>query len=286
MKYAVEFDNVIKKFADITALNRLTFSVKFHTVHAVVGHNGAGKTTSFLIANKLLGYDNGVVRINGVDLKKISYGELSNLALVSDKVKLYKELTVNEILDFYMNLFSIKEKNKKDSIIAEFGLESYLKKKIGALSTGMYKKTLLAISFLTEPQLLFLDEPFSGLDPIALREISDIIKHKKKRLGTTIIISSHVLDEIELIADDITVLNNGECCFSGRLDELFSRYSVTDKFEIITKGSGEEKKFEVSGYAGLEQVINKIFSEKLKIISFERKTMRLSRLYERIFENK
>ena len=211
-----KFENVTKSYKKLKALDDFTWDIEEGKIQALLGHNGAGKTTAFMIANKVIPYNKGRVLFKDQDIKKMSKKQVQRTGFMTEKLKLYDELNVKETLSFFADIYGIKDKKKKiASLIDNFDLGDFLKKKISKLSTGMYKKTVICTTFLNEPDILFLDEPFAGLDPVIVKDISSILKNYIKTGDKTIVLSSHNLSEIEAVSEKITIMKDGRLIVKG-----------------------------------------------------------------------
>lgn len=189
----VKFSNVTKKYSDIRALDDISFEINNNDkIIGIIGHNGAGKTTLFMIANGLAQPNSGDVIINNYSLSSERNKIQSITGLFTDKLHLYAILTVKECLMYFLQVHS-QDKKSYNKYVDEFKLSSFENKRISELSTGMLKKVLLAISMVNNPQVLFLDEPFSGLDPEARLDFGQTIKDIKDKENVQVLISSHDL---------------------------------------------------------------------------------------------
>lgn len=219
----VEFINVTKMYRKFTALDNVSFDLKEDDITGIIGHNGAGKTTLFMIANGLCKLNSGEIIINGYKLSKDLQAIKGITGFSSDKMFLYNNLTVKECIRFFMGLNNVKS-NTYEYWLRLFKIEEYKNKKISKLSTGMLKKVYLLISVVHSPKVLFLDEPFSGLDPNARGEFIDIIKHLNKKEKLKIIISSHDLHELQNIVQTVVVLKKGKVVEQGVISRLMYKY--------------------------------------------------------------
>jgi ABC-2 type transport system ATP-binding protein len=176
-----------------------------------LGPNGAGKSTTIRILSTLLKPTRGKVKINGFELLKNPDGVRKSIGLVAEKVILYDLLTLRENLEFFgaLNQLSLKEIEKKIKFwVKKLKLEKWINHKVGTFSTGMKQRVNIIRALLTEPKVLFLDEPSLGLDPQTTRLIRDFIKDLKKE-GTTIILTTHDMHEAELLSDRVAIMDHG-----------------------------------------------------------------------------
>lgn len=280
-----KFENVTKSYKKQRALDSFTWEIEEGKIQALLGHNGAGKTTAFMIANKVIPFDEGKVYFRDKEVRKISNKEMQRIGFLTEKLKLYDELNVIETLSFFADIYGIKNKKKKiANLVEEFALGDFLKKKIAKLSTGMYKKTLICTNFLNEPDILFLDEPFAGLDPVIVKEISRILKDYIRSEGKTIILSSHNLSEIEAVSEKITIMKDGKIIVSDSLKNLFDRYKIDKSFNISYLDNSLEKMILVKDERELYNKLKEL--ENKHILSISENKISLDHIYNQIYTEK
>ena len=280
----IKFKNVVKKYGKNIALNNMSWSVDEGEIHGLLGHNGSGKTTSFLVANRMTKFDEGEVKVFNKRLVDLSTQEIQKIGLLTEELKLYKDLTISESLSFFCEIFSIKgKKDKIKEISGIFDFENYIDKKIKHLSTGMYKKVVIAITFINDPYIVFLDEPFSGLDPVIVRQITEILKFYKKERGTTIVVSSHNLHEIEEIADQITIMKEGKNVISEKIGKLYSKYDINKSYSISYLNKNEEINEKVNDEISLADKLVYIRNEGFTIIKIQENKIKLTDIYNKIY---
>ena len=279
----IKFENVNKIYKKNHALKDFSWSVEKNKIHALLGHNGAGKTTSFLIANKLIPANSGEILLFGKN--RISKKEMRNIGFLTEKLKLYEDLSVKAVLSFFCDIFSIKDKKKKISELADiFGLNDFLSKDIKKLSTGMYKKTALAVTIINDPEIIFLDEPFAGLDPVIVKEISNILIEYKENRGKTIILSSHNLREVEAVTEHITIMKDGEKIISDSLENLFDKYRLDKSFNIFYLNGNKEITETVKDEHALYTKLKELNERGTHITSISENKISLTDIYNRIYE--
>jgi len=279
----LEFKKIVKWFGNRGALNGLDFIVEKNEIHGYIGHNGAGKTTSFLIANKLLEPTFGDVLILGKNINQLTSHEMLKVSLLTDKLNWYRELTVEELFKFGCGIYGKKYKDilRSDSIQL-FHPEPWLKKPLKKLSTGMNKKVSIMMCLISEPALVFLDEPFSGLDPIAIADISGLIQQLREIKNMTFVISSHNLPEMEAICDRVTIIRSGYNVASGALEELYRNYGLSRSFSLSYQSSSQLYSTKAADESELYNLMNKIHAENGRLISVTENKIGLSDLYQKI----
>jgi len=209
--------NLNKNFKEHKVLNNISIELKKSEITGLLGINGAGKSTLMRI---LAGYyDNwdGEISINGIDFKKELNKAQKITGYLPENNPLYKEMYVEEYLEFITSLYNIKSDNFYE-IIEQTGLKNVLNKKIETLSKGFKQRIGIASSIIHNPELILMDEPTSGLDPIQLNEIRNLIK--KISENKIILFSSHILQEIDLICDKIIIIDNGEIILNEYKNKL------------------------------------------------------------------
>jgi len=209
--------NLNKNFKEHKVLNNISIELKKSEITGLLGINGAGKSTLMRI---LAGYyDNwdGEISINGIDFKKELNKAQKITGYLPENNPLYKEMYVEEYLEFITSLYKVKSDNFNE-IIEQTGLKNVLNKKIETLSKGFKQRIGIASSIIHNPELILMDEPTSGLDPIQLNEIRNLIK--KISENKIILFSSHILQEIDLICDKIIIIDNGEIILNEYKNKL------------------------------------------------------------------
>lgn len=197
----------------------------------IVGSNGAGKSTMFMLANGLARPTSGSVRLLGKDIAE-DRSIIKRTGLFTDKLMLYPILTVKETIGYFMGIYGISKK-EYESKIKMFHINEFQNSKIDSLSTGMMKKVMLLISMLHMPDILFLDEPFSGLDMDAKNELSEAIQYLYREKNIKIVISSHDLFETQNLIEDVMILEAGKIIEAGKYDELIRKYSSAKKLRVV-----------------------------------------------------
>lgn len=219
----LKVENVTKKYGELTAVNNLSFSVADGEIFGLLGLNGAGKTTTFRMILGLLDDYSGKITIDG---QKINYKLTDKIGFLTEERSLLTKLTVSEQLIYYgvLKSLSYDEINKKiDYWLERFDISSYKNKKIKELSKGNQQKVQFISAIINDPKLLILDEPFSGLDPINVELLKNIILELKNK-GTSIIFSSHRMEHVELFCEKLVVLVEGKSVINGYLSDIKKNY--------------------------------------------------------------
>ena len=227
----IEINSLNKRFGKLTVLDGLDLNIQSGGIFAVLGPNGSGKTT---LIKSILGMvipDKGDIKIEGNSvLNQSDYR--NNINYLPQIANFPANLTVNELIKMVKNLRPKEANDQK--LISHFGLEPFLDKKLGNLSGGTKQKVNIVLTFMFESDLIILDEPTTGLDPISLIHLKEII-HLEKEKGKTILITTHIMSFVEEIADEIVFLLDGEIYFKGSSNELKERTGQVDLEHAIAK---------------------------------------------------
>lgn len=224
----LEFNNVTKEFETVTAVKNVSFSLDDGRVLGIVGRNGSGKSTIFRMILNLIEPTSGKITFNN---KKIDTNILNSFGYLPEEGSLLNQFSVIDICEYYGALKLMTKDKVIENLLPwlkEFNLEHVLETKIKKLSKGNRQKIQFIISILHDPDFIILDEPFSGLDPVSVEELEHAIL-KLKDSGKTIIFSSHIMEHVENLCDDILLINNGEVLLNGSLSELIANYKINEK---------------------------------------------------------
>lgn len=238
--YAIELTNVTKKYKDVTAVDSLSFKVEKGKCVSILGVNGAGKTTSIKMMCGIIKPDSGSIRVMGYDTVSERNKVGSVIGVSPQETAVAQNLTVRENLEFIAGIY-----NKKDadinSVIEKLGLGEVEKKRAGKLSGGYQRRLSIAMAIVTEPEVLFLDEPTLGLDVIARRELLRFIE--KLKGGHTVVLTTHYLEEANILSDVTAVMAKGRLKAFGTTDEII-KMSGKETFEeaFIALAGGEDLK--------------------------------------------
>jgi len=222
----VIFSEVIKHFGEVQALRGISFELFPGEALAIVGHNGAGKTTSIRLLLGLLKPDSGTVNVFGRD----PYPEdepnralRRHIGVVQEEDRLYLAMSAEENLLFWLSLYGVpanRQKERASSVLSMVGLEQRVRRKVGTFSKGMRRRLAIARALAVEPQLLILDEPTVGLDPEVRVEVRKLLEGLVHQKGLTLLITSHDLDEVEKLCEKLLLIDSGQVLLAGSLAEL------------------------------------------------------------------
>ena len=227
----IQISDLNKKFGKLTVLNGLDLEIDSGGIFAILGPNGSGKTTLIKSVLGMVIPDKGDIKLKGESvLNKWNYrNEINYLPQIAN---FPANLTVKELIKMVKNLRPKKASDKE--LIELFGLEAFLDKKLGNLSGGTKQKVNILLTFMFESDLIILDEPTTGLDPISLIHLKEII-NKEKKQGKTILITTHIMSFVEEIADEIVFLLDGKIYFKGTSAALKKQTEQVDLEHAIAK---------------------------------------------------
>jgi len=231
---AVETFGLTRHYGSLTALNSLDLTVKKGDLFGFIGSNGAGKTTMLRILSTFLSPSTGTARVMGYNVVKEADQVRRILGYMPDFFGVYKDMEVTEYLDFFAACYRISAAKREQTINDVLELVGLSEKKgalIGALSRGMQQRIGLARVLVHDPQILLLDEPASGLDPRARIEMMAILQ-ELQRLGKTIIISSHILSELETLCNRVAIIEKGGLIYSGPVQGVQSQFSKKQAYRV------------------------------------------------------
>ena len=220
----IEVKNVFKSFKDVHAVRGISLAIPPGEFVALLGPNGAGKTTMVEMMEGLRKPDRGDIFIQGKSWQKNSNELRKIIGLSLQETRFAEKLTIRETLRLFASFFELGNE-RVDEVIALTELESKQKSMVGTLSGGQRQRLALAVALLNMPQILFLDEPTTGLDPHSRLDLWNILKELKDRGETTLILTTHYMEEAESLCDHIIIIDEGQILREGRLEELLDENS-------------------------------------------------------------
>jgi ABC-2 type transport system ATP-binding protein len=221
-QYTVETDNLVRVFDGVRAVDGIELRVRAGEFFGFLGPNGAGKTTTIRMLSGMLRPTAGSIRVLGHDVQTEPLEVKRRIGLLPEEVSLYERLTGDELLVFAGRMYGLSPEEsarRTDDLLALLDLQEVRGKLIADYSMGMKKKTALAAALIHSPQVLFLDEPFNGIDPISVRAIRSVLRQLTQR-GTTIFFSSHVMEVVERLCDRVAIIHRGRIAAEGTIPEL------------------------------------------------------------------
>lgn len=226
---AISVSDLHKSYGAITAVNGLSFHVDSGNIFSMLGPNGAGKTTTIEILEGLRPRDSGDVKVLGVDPWQDGYALHKKIGVIPQGFRFFDKATPKEAIKYYADLFGVKVDTQDvlHKVILEDAANVYFEN----LSGGQKQKVGLALSLVNDPELLFLDEPTTGLDPQARRAVWEVIK-SLRREGRTVLLTTHYLEEAEHLADKIVIVNKGKIIAEGSPLELIANYGSGERLSV------------------------------------------------------
>ncbi|EIK0774455.1 ABC transporter ATP-binding protein [Vibrio alginolyticus] len=226
-EYAIQAENVVKKFGDFTAINNITLNVPKGSIYGFLGPNGCGKSTTIRVLTGLLSPSEGNVDVLGLEIPKQSELLRLKIGYMTQKFSLYDDLTVQENLEFIGQIFGMETKALKARIeeqLATYGLDQLRKQRVGGMSGGQKQRLSLAAATMHKPELLFLDEPTSAVDPENRRDFWEQLFDLSDQ-GTTILVTTHYMDEAER-CHRLAIMEASEIRADGEPEELMAQMGV------------------------------------------------------------
>ncbi len=237
---AIEIAGLSKSFRvgfwrkKIRAVRHVELSIKRGEIFGLIGPNGSGKTTTFKMVTGLMTPDTGQIRIHGHDAASIEARR--HIGFLPENPYFYEHLKVPELLQFYGQLHGLPSttiKSRTKDLIELVGLGHAVNRPIKRFSKGMRQRAGLAQALMNDPEIVILDEPQSGLDPMGRRDVRELI-HSLKEAGKTVVFSSHILPDVEAVCDRVAVIHRGEVVDHGSLSDLLARSER--RYEIVASG--------------------------------------------------
>ena len=234
MELAIEIENLNKNYHGRTALDNVSFSVKKGSIHGFLGPNGAGKSTTMKILSGLIPPTDGKYQVNG------------KVGFLPEHPPVYPNMTVSDYLRFVLNIYSSPESASVDEVMRKTGVFDVKDRLIGNLSKGYQQRVGIAQAIIHSPEIIILDEPTVGLDPVAIADIRALILELKK--DHTILFSSHQLHDVELLCSDITLINHGKIVVSGSIESILSdlKTNMSLKARVLSFSEEQKKKLQSS----------------------------------------
>jgi len=218
---AIEVYNLRKVYGDLVAVNNITFSISRGEVFAFLGPNGAGKTTTVEMIESIRQPMSGTIKIFGKDISTSFDDVKEKIGILPQEFRSFERLTVKETLEFFSKLY--KKRASITSIIDAMDLGDQKNKLYMDLSGGLKQRVGVAIALVNDPEIVFLDEPTTGLDPKARRAVWDVIASLRDK-GKTVFLTTHYMEEAEFLADHIAIIHKGNIIAEGSLEELINKY--------------------------------------------------------------
>lgn len=242
---AIQIRNLSRSFDEHLAVDRLNLAIEDGEIFGFLGHNGAGKTTTVHMLTTLLEPTSGTALVAGADITAEPLKVRSQIGYVPENVRLYDTLTTRENLNFFARLSGVHDVAASVAGALEFlSIKDLADKRVGNFSKGMRQRVGLAQAILHRPKVLFLDEPSSGLDPIGMKMLRDLIVRLNREMRMTIFMNTHLLSEISKTCTSIGVLNHGRLVFHDTMEKVMQRYgneSALEELYLSVTPRGQEE---------------------------------------------
>lgn len=249
----IQTEGLTKRFDDLVAVNGLNIHVERGEIYGFLGPNGAGKTTTIMMLLGLTKPTSGTIKLFGKDLASDYFEIKRRVGVLSEFQYLYDEMTAQEYLRFFCELYRVDDPNKRiNEVVSVVNLYDRRAEMLGGYSKGMKQKLGLARTLLHKPDILILDEPVSSLDPHGIKEVRDILLAENKK-GTTMFISSHILSEIERTCDRVAIIHKGQLVAEDSMGDLRRRLTEEVEMNIQVENLNENV---INGLKGLPFVLN------------------------------
>lgn len=285
MDNIIEIRGLTKKYKELTAVNNLDLDVKKGRILGLLGPNGSGKSTIINCVLSLLSFDSGSVKIYGEEMTPESYATKAKIGVVFQDVGVFEELTVFENVDYFCGLY-INDKVKRAAHVQEaldlVGLNDFKKFKPKQLSGGLLRRLNIACGIAHKPEIIFFDEPTVAVDPQSRNNILEGIK-KLNEAGATIIYTSHYMDEIEQICEDIVIIDKGEILAKGNAESLKKMISMEEK--VVFESVGMEDST-IEDIKRMDNVLSVDYDDPVCRINFSSGKDNLVRLINFLLERK
>ena len=233
---AIEINNLSKQYRNTLAVKNINFKINKGAIIGLLGPNGCGKSTTIGMMLGLIKPTSGTVVINGQNIENNRTSLLEKMNFISPYVELPKKLTVEENLKVYGRLYGVKNlKDRIYNVMKKLNLTQFITRKTGELSSGQKNKVSLAKALINDPEILLLDEPTASLDPDVGDYIRKIIEDFAANKGTTILLASHNMNEVERLCDEVMMMKNGEIIDKGKSIDLIEKHGRKNLEEVFLK---------------------------------------------------
>lgn len=242
MSPIISVQSLTKQFGPVLAVDGISFDISKGGITALLGGNGAGKTTTIAMLLGILKPTAGKVTILGHDMENSRYGALQKMNFSSPYVDLPRTLTVRQNLRVYGKLYNVKNLEKQiEKLADELDLNEFLDRPLGKLSAGQQTRVSLSKALVNTPELLLLDEPTASLDPDTADRIRNMLDRHRKKNGTTILMASHNMREVELLCDNVLMMRKGKIVDQGTPQQLMRRYDRQNMEEVFLDVARKEQ---------------------------------------------
>ena len=254
----IEAKGLVKKYSDeVLAVDGMNLSIPANTIYALLGPNGAGKTTTISMLTTMVGPSDGTAKVAGFDVVKQADEVRRKIGVTFQEIVLDPDLTGRESLDFHGRLYGLSKSQrlaKTDELLKLVELGEAADRRTNTYSGGMKRRLELARGLMTNPDVLFLDEPTQGLDPQNRTNIWEYIRNLKEKEGMTLLLTTHYMDEAEALADRVAIIDHGQIVIEGTPQELINQMG-SDVFYIVGEGNKNEFITQVQALSFVQEII-------------------------------
>ena len=254
--YAIETRGLTKKFGDFTAVDHINLSVRTGEIYGFLGPNGAGKSTTIRMLCTLLKPTSGTATVAGFDIDNDANEVRRRIGLVSEKLIMYTRLTAEQNLSFFGKLYGIDDaelKPKIGELLDMVQLTPFKDRSVGGFSSGMRQRMNVVRALIHDPEIIFLDEPTTALDPQSTKFVRDTILRLKKD-GHTIILTTHIMEEADELSDRVSIIDHGKIMATGTIPELKKAHSTESMLEVFLAVTGRELRDSASDRVSMKAV--------------------------------
>ena len=259
-EHAIDVEKLTKRYGDLLAVNDISFHVRKGEVFAFLGPNGAGKTTTVEIIETIRTPTSGEVRLLGMDVTTRKRDIVPRIGVLPQGFSSFDRITVRETIQYYARLFGCRNTDV-DGLIELANLKDKSKEQFKNLSGGLKQRLGIAIALVNDPEVVFLDEPTTGLDPRARREVWDVLVSLKQN-GKTVFLTTHYMEEAELLADTVAIISKGKIIAMGSPDELIERNA---NYLVLTLKTIDAAPFDIIQRMGFEPVHDRHKNIKVRV---------------------
>lgn len=285
MENLIEVRGLVKKYKELKAVDKLDLDVKKGRILGLLGPNGSGKSTTINCMLSLLKKDAGSVKIYGKEMSPDAYDIKEKIGVVFQDVGVYDELNVYENIDYFCGLY-IRDKNKRKELIQRtldlVGLNDFVKFKPKKLSGGLLRRLNIACGIAHRPEIIILDEPTVAVDPQSRNNILEGIK-KLNQEGSTIIYTSHYMDEVDYLCDDIVIIDKGKVIAKGTSNELKEMIQVNEKISFVADNLSDQI---INRLKNMDHIIDFSYKDGTCKMTFSKSDEKLLSLVEILTEAK
>lgn len=281
--YAIEIKDLVKKYGDFLAVDNISLKIEKGRIYGLLGPNGAGKSTAINIICGLIRGTSGSIIMNGVDITKNMKGQNKKIGLVPQEVALYWDFTAEENLKFFGEIYGLKGSVLKERVeeALEFtGLMDVRKKLAKEFSGGMLRRLNIACALVHRPEIIIMDEPTVGIDPQSRNHILQSVK-KLNEKGVTIIYTTHYMEEVETLCEEIAIIDHGKVIVQGTKEELKNIVSETRNLHLLVDNGAIIEINELKKVKGVQEVL--INENEIKIAS-SKEVNNLSNIIDKVNE--